>query len=270
MRPRSTHALPTIAAAVAAAGGAVILATGTAAAAANVTVPLHDAHVGASAAEFASGSCEENETPSAGTVRWVFVLPHNDAGFVSLSLTFRAADGTTAAVSIPDATDAYPDAITSNGTSKAWVVLPAGWRLQGGSAVADGATRARFFNLTHTCVGAGGPTPTPSTPSSPDTSLYTSPDTSPSVTAPPDTPDNGGSTPGGTLSAGGSPSDDVSASPSPLPAVKPANEVTGGLPRTGTAITGLLMVGCAATAAGAWLRWRYRRRVAGIPPVSGA
>jgi hypothetical protein len=268
MRPRSTRALPTIlavaASAAAAAAAAVILTTGPAAAA-GVTVPLHAAHVGASAADFASGDCaEDGATPSAGTVRWVFVLPHNDADFISLSLTFRTAAGATAAVSVPDAADGYPDAITSNGTSKAWVVLPAGWTLQGGTAVVDGATKARFFNLTHTCIGAGKPTPTPSTPSSPDTS----PDTSPSVTASPDTPGGGGPAPGGTPSASGGPSGDVSASPSPLPAVEPANETTGGLPRTGTALAGLLVLGGAATVVGAGLRWRYRRGgLAGVPPV---
>ena len=86
MRRCSTRALSTITAAAA----AVILTPG--AASASVTVPLHDAHEGASAADFASGDCaRENSAPPAGSVRWVFVLPHHDADFASLALTFRTA-----------------------------------------------------------------------------------------------------------------------------------------------------------------------------------
>jgi LPXTG-motif cell wall-anchored protein len=252
MRRCSTGTLSTIAAAAA----AVVLTPG--AAAASVIVPLHDAHEGASAADFASGGCaKENKAPPAGTVRWVFVLPHNDADFVGLALTFRTAGGTVKAVSIPDATDPYPDAITANGASKAWVVLPGGWTLQGGSATVTGATKARFFNLTHTCLGPA-PTSTPSPSATP------SPDTSPSTSPTPEATRTGGSGPGGTPSASTSPSIDVSApaSPSALPAIKPASETGGRLPVTGTAIGGMLLVGLAATALGALLVWRSRRREA--------
>src|SRR5262249_25506472 len=112
--------------------------------------------------------------------RWVFVLPRNDAKFVSLTLSFKTLDGTQTTVKIPDASDPYPDAITTNGTSKAWVTLPSGWTLLDGSAEISGPTSATFFNLTHTCLGAVS-SPSPSASPSSSSSAAPSPSESPSA-----------------------------------------------------------------------------------------
>jgi LPXTG-motif cell wall-anchored protein len=236
---------------VAAPAAVAVLAAGSTAAAATVTLPLHSAHRGVLATEFASNDCaKDGSVPAAGVDRWVFVLPHNDADFVSLTLSFKTLAGTTKNVTIPDGSDPYPDAITTNGTSKAWVDLPSGWTLLDGSAVVSGPTKAEDFNLTHTCIGApSSPSPSPSkTTSSPSpsvsvsvstsvsTSESTSPSTSPSV--------SGGASGAASPSTSGT-------------ALTPAGDK---LPLTGTAVSGLVLTGLAAIALGASLLWLRRRR----------
>jgi hypothetical protein len=51
----------------------------------------------------------------------VFVLPKNDADFLSLALQYRTSAGTTTTVAIPKVGGPYPDGITANGASKAWI-----------------------------------------------------------------------------------------------------------------------------------------------------
>jgi hypothetical protein len=228
------------------AAAAVLLLGGTAAAA--VTLPLHAAHRNTTAAGFGTHSCDQIPAGLQGgsSDGFVFVLPGNDASFVSLSLSFRNTGGSTVPITIPNPADAYPDGITTNGTSKAWVVVPAGWTLLDGSAVVDNnETKADDFNLTHTCVG---------TPSSPSPSK--SPSTSPSTSASP--------------SASASPSTSVSGTPesSTLPSVtatpSPATSTPGGggsLPVTGVALSGTLLTGVALVAGGAALLAVRRRRL---------
>ncbi|MGI5238530.1 LPXTG cell wall anchor domain-containing protein [Dactylosporangium sp. CA-139066] len=245
-----THILARGAAATAAAATAVLLFGGTAAASA--TLPLHSAHRNTTAAGFSSHSCDQIPSALRGgsSDGFVFVLPGNDAKFVSLALSFRDTGGTTVAIAVPDSTDAYPDGITTNGTSKAWVVVPAGWTLLNGTAVVDNtATKAKDFNLTHTCVG---------TPASTSPSASVSPSTSPSASV--------SVSPGSSLSPSPSHSGTVEGStapptdgPSTTPAVPPTNG--GGLPVTGVAVTGMVASGAVLVAAGAALLTIRRRRL---------
>ncbi len=219
----------------------VLTAAGTAAA--TVTLQLHSSHQGVLATQFVSPDCaKDGDVPPPGTDKWVFVLPKNDAEFVSLSVSFKTLGGTTTTIAIPDGADAYPDGITSNGTSRAWVITPSGWTLLDGSAVLSGPTKAEFFNLTHTCIGAST-TPTPSAPSSPSGSPSTSASasTSPSTSA---------SVSGGASEAG---------SPSPSTSTALASN-NGSLPLTGAAIGGLVLTGLTAVGLGAAVLWLRRRR----------
>lgn len=99
--------------------------------------------------------------PFPGQDVWVFVLPGNQAttgDFQSVTATF--VEGT-----VTITRDDDPDNFSPEGgpaTSKAWVVTPAGWTLTGATAEISGS--ADFFNLTHTCPGGPGPTPTPTVP----------------------------------------------------------------------------------------------------------
>ncbi len=234
-----------------AAGAAVLLLAGTAAA--GPTLSLNPGHRNTTAAEFGDHSCDQIPTNLSlvGQEGWVFVLPHNDATFVKLTLQFKTTDGTIVTVTIPDASDPYPDGITTtNGTSKAWVVLPAGWILLDGSAELSGPTEAQFFNLTHTCIGpSGSPSPSPSVSSSESKSPSSSP-----------SPSTSESTGGGGGGGGGTPSPSPSATtsdPVPVP--------TGGLPLTGTAIGGIVLTGAAAVGTGGALLAMRRRRADGTP-----
>jgi LPXTG-motif cell wall-anchored protein len=232
-------------AASAAALAALLLSGGTAAA--SITLPLHAAHRNTTAAGFSTHSCDQipDALRGGGSDGWVFVLPANDADFVSLSLKFRDTGGTEVTIAVPNAADSYPDGIATNGTSKAWVVVPAGWTLLDGTAVVDNdKTKADDFNLTHTCPGTPGtPSTSPSTSTSPSGSTSASPDESGSPSS--------------------SPSGSVEASVPPT--VTPAPSTPGGgggsLPVTGVAITGTVVTGGALVAAGAALLAVRRRRM---------
>jgi hypothetical protein len=234
-------------AAVAGAAAAVLLSGGTAAA--STTLPLHAAHRNTTAATFATHSCDQIPPALRGGASdgFVFVLPANDANFVSLALSFRDTGGATVTVAVPNPADAYPDGITTNGTSKAWVVVPAGWTLLDGTAVVDnGATKADDFNLTHTCAGTGpSASPSPSKSPSPSASSVTSIPASPSVPA----------TPSASRSA--TPEGSSAPSPSATVVVPPGG---GSLPITGVAVTGTIGTGAVLVAAGAALLTIRRRR----------
>jgi LPXTG-motif cell wall-anchored protein len=230
---------------------AVLTASGAAAAA--VTLPLHSSHRNVLATQFVSGDCaKDGQIPPAGSERWVFVLPHNDADFVNLTLSYKNLAGTTITVKIPNGADPYPDGITSNGTSKAWVILPSGWTLLDGSATVSGPTKAAYFNLTHTCVG---PTATATPSRSPSKSPSSSPSCSPSAS----------NSPSGSTSVSPSPSRSASggASTAGSPSGSTSTTLTsnsGSLPLTGFAISGFVAVGLAAIGLGAGLLWLRRRR----------
>ncbi|MEV0131596.1 LPXTG cell wall anchor domain-containing protein [Dactylosporangium sp. NPDC050688] len=219
------------------AGAAVAAVLAAAPAAASVTLPLHSAHRGATASGFSTQSCDQIPTQyrGAGSDGFVFVLPGNDADFVSLTLKFQPVAGGEVIVHIADAADPYPDGIVNDkGTSKAWVVVPAGWKLLDGSAVVDNdATKADDFNLTHTCPGGSTASPSPS----PSPTASASPSASPS--------------PSGSGSVEGS-----SAVPSGTVTPTPG----GSLPVTGVALTSMTMTAVALIAGGVALLMVRRRR----------
>jgi LPXTG-motif cell wall-anchored protein len=234
-----------------AASAGALLAAGPASAA--TVVPLHDAHRNTTAAGFSTHSCAQipgGKAPG-GADGWVFVLPKNDAEFVSLTLQYRTTGGTTATVTIPNAGDPYPDGFATNGASKAWVVLPAGWTLLDGSAVVSGETKAAFFNLTHTCPGKPSQSGTPS--KSPSKSHTKSPSESAS-------PSDSGS-PSESVSPSGSES--PSATPSSSPSTPGSVGGSGGLPQTGAPVLVMFLVGASTVIGGtALLLLSLRRRKA--------
>lgn len=241
---------------------------------ATATLPLHNAHRDATAATFGDRSCQQipGGARLPGKDGWVFVLPKNNADFVNLTLRFRTPSGAVEVVNIPDRADAYPDGITTNGTSKAWVVLPTGWKLLTGSATASRATKAKHFNLTHTCVGtpvSGSPSPSASTAPSISASASSSPSLSASASS------STGSSPGpsGSASPNGSGSAETTRS-SPVDSAPIASSSAArggggrGLPTTGAAMTGMVLIGVAATVGGTALL-SVRRRREEIEPADG-
>lgn len=237
------------AATVSAAAAVLLFGSGTAAA--SITLPLHAAHRNTTAAGFPTHSCDQIpvEDQGAGKDGFVFVLPKNDANFVSLTLSFRDLANHDVTILIPNPADAYPDGITSNGTSKAWVVVPSGWTLLDGTAVVDNDnTKAEDFNLTHTCPGTTvTPSPTPSASVSASVSPSASVSASESDTVTP-SPSTTGSVEGST-----------EATPGPSTgATTPGGG--GSLPLTGAAVTGTAMTGAALIAGGIVLMSIRRRR----------
>lgn len=240
------------------AGTAFAALLAAAPAAASITLPLHAAHRGTTAAGFDNHSCDQIPAAdrNANSDGFVFVLPGHDAHFLTLTLTFRTTAGAQVTVSIPNPSDAYPDGITSNGTSKAWVVVPSGWTLLDGSATVDNdKTKADDFNLTHTCVGSGGsPSPSPSPSKSPSASPSPSPSASPSASLSPShsaSPSGSGTVEGSSAASG---------SPSAPGGAGNGNGGGGGLPVTGVALTGITLTGAAMVAGGAALLALLRRR----------
>jgi hypothetical protein len=109
---------------------------------------------GVVAADYASQSCDQipGGQPIAGRDGWVFVLPGNKGEFVSLDLLFRRPNGSTRTVHVVNPNDNFADGIISGrGTSKAYVVTPAGWKLLSGTAMITGSAPQGKFNLTHAC-----------------------------------------------------------------------------------------------------------------------
>ncbi|MFI6227793.1 hypothetical protein ACIBCR_10825 [Micromonospora echinospora] len=95
--------------------------------------------------------------PYVGQDVWVFNLPGDPqltGVFESVTATFDTPNGPLT-VTIPDDGGAI---VNNMGTSKAWIILPAGYTLLDATAVISGS--ADFFVLTHTCA-ALQPTPTP-------------------------------------------------------------------------------------------------------------
>ena len=240
------------------AGGAFAALLAAAPAAASTTLPLHAAHRGTTAAGFGTHSCDQIPTADQGpnSDGFVFVLPGHDAHFLTLTLIFRTTGGNQITVSIPNPSDSYPDGITSNGTSKAWVVVPSGWTLLDGTATVDNdKTKADDFNLTHTCVGSGGsPSPSPSPSKSPSASP--TPSCSPSASPPASPSPSGSASPSSSGTVEGS----SAASTSPSVPAGGGNGGGGGLPVTGVALTGMTITGAVMVAGGAMLLMMVRRR----------
>lgn len=203
------------------------------------TIPLHDDHKNVTAANFHQECDDERfDGKPADHDGWHFVLPGGPSAgsFTSLTLTFTDNDDNTIVITIPDPTDAYPDAFYTAGdrTIHAYLFTPAGWTLKDGSAEITGSWN--FFNLSHTC--AGEPSDEPSTPPTEE------PSTPPSE----------------------EPSDEPSETPSETPSESPSTTLPGddddkgGLPVTGAAVGVISAIGVALIGSGAALMLLRRRR----------
>ena len=118
---------------------------------------MNSGNVPTTASAYGTHDCDENfgGGPYPGSDIWVFVLPGNQGkvgDFVSVTAVFGA-NGTR---TIPADGGAV---VTGKGASKAWITTPAGVDAHGASAVITGT--ADKFNLTHTCPAAGGRTTSP-------------------------------------------------------------------------------------------------------------
>ncbi|MEG3637556.1 LPXTG cell wall anchor domain-containing protein [Micromonospora palythoicola] len=217
---------------------------------ASSTVPLHPAHQGSTAADFQQ-QCADSRFADrpADHDGWHFVLPGGPSagGFQSLTLSFDTGSGTVD-VPVPDATDAYPDALYPAGRNEsrlihAYLFTPAGWTLVNGSATISG--QGDGFNLSHTCAGRPtpeSPTPTPTNSESPTPTPTNSESPTPTPTVP------------------GSPV------PSETPSASPSSGTGGGggddgnLPVTGAAVTTMALVGVGLIGGGVALVALRRRR----------
>jgi hypothetical protein len=135
------------------------------------TINIRDSHVPTTAEGFKNVKCEGPFENLDGDVDgWHFVLPGNDASFVSLTLTYDTPDGDVVATiastdssapSVGPGWSGYIDAAGASGAFRhAYVFTDADWTLTAGSAVSEGGHDV--FNLSHTCPGGPvEPTPTP-------------------------------------------------------------------------------------------------------------
>ncbi|HEX2416791.1 MAG TPA: hypothetical protein VHJ83_01525, partial [Micromonosporaceae bacterium] len=247
--PRGLRSLQRVAA-VSLASGVAVLAFAGPALAVNATIPINDAHVPTTAADFPENDCsDETQLPQKpGQDGWHFVLPKGSpipAVFVQVRLTFTDTGGATQTKTIPgDGTLGPPSA------KHAILYTPAGWTLTAGEADITGQSedgKPAFFNLSHVCVAGPSESPTPSptgtvTPSeSPTVAPSETPSQSPTV-APSETPSQ-------------APSGSVAPSSSPT-------SPGGQLPVTGLAIGGIVLTGLGLVGAGAAMRALRRRNPA--------
>jgi hypothetical protein len=146
-------------AAVTVTGLAALLVSGTAWG--DVNAPLHSGQAPMTAVGFPTHICDGSfgGGPYAGQDVWSFVLPDGDRQFVSMTASFdtngdRIADTTLSAAAAGGIDD-------RTGTSKAWIIAPAGATLLDASAVATGTTPPDpdFFNIARTCPAISPPLP---------------------------------------------------------------------------------------------------------------
>jgi hypothetical protein len=187
----------------------------TAEAWADTGATINSANVPTSAADF-TNTCDANAGggPLPGQDVWVFVLPDSSRDFVKITANFDTdGDGITNASRTAPAAGGIS---TGPGTSKGWVLTPAGWVLISATAVVTGAAADGVsFNLAHTCPANGRPGPSASAsrtasprPSASTTSTGSpsaSPSTSETVAPPPTTrpPSGTGPKPSGGPQTGG-------------------------------------------------------------------
>jgi hypothetical protein len=225
------RALPAIAA-------AAVIAVPTAAQAQDeMTIPLHEPHRNTVAAEFGEPNCAQvPESKGEFEDGWVFVLPDNERRFLSVTAIFKDTDGNeyTYSTTNPDQGGIDPK---DTGTSKAFIITPAGWTLVDASAVVDGPTKQGRFNLTHTCPGKVPPGEEESSP-------------------PVDTPT--------TEPGGEEPSSPSTDGPSTVPGVDDSTSPVADekLSQTGAGLTWVIVGGVALIGAGAATLFLMRRRSA--------
>lgn len=201
---------------------------------------------GTAAANYGQG-CDIGGGPFADQDVWVFILPgqHATSGdFVSVTAHFDTDGNGTADTTKVINTDGGGFVNGGPQAAKAYIALPAGWRLTGAEAVITG--KADFFNLTHTCAanGSSSPSPRPSTPTS----------SSPSPESGTPTPGTGTPTPGDqeTPTPGASDGTNVPSTP--------GSSTAPGLPTTGVSLTTPIISGLVLAAVGALMVMLFRRR----------
>jgi hypothetical protein len=128
------------------------------------SIGINPGNVPTTAVGFSTHQCDPNQGggPIPGMDVWVFVLPgnHSDSGdFLSVTAYFLGHGSITITRAANPGN--FSD-ISSKATSKAWIIVPAGWTLTGATAVISGT--ADFFNLTHTCPAPASPSSTPTGP----------------------------------------------------------------------------------------------------------
>jgi hypothetical protein len=121
------------------------------------TVPLKEAHEGATAEGFGDHECENMDAKEPGEDGFHFVVPGNDGMFHSLTVTFdtdpSVADDDPLVVELGEGDFGPPDA------KHAYVFAPAGSVLESGEAEVSGGDKDEF-NLSHTCPGTPEEEPT--------------------------------------------------------------------------------------------------------------
>jgi len=150
---------------------------------------------------------------------WAFVLPDRDREFVTVTAAFDTDGDSIGDTSLSTPISGGID--DGNGTSKAWIVAPAGATLVGASAVVTGApaSQSSSFNIHRTCPAMAAPPPSPpasSGPTSPGASA--SPRSSAIPIALPGTGprrDAAGGTNAGSVALGVPPSESATSGPAP-------------------------------------------------------
>lgn len=199
------------------------------------TIWINQGNVPTTAADFEQSCDQVPDSIGSDEDGWVFVLPGNSGSFISITATYEDADGDSWTFD----TDADGGIDPGNGTSKAYIITPAGWTLTGATAEVDDTAKDKF-NLTHACAGTpagdGEETPTPG---------GETPTPEEETTA----PGEGTTAPGEDASpSGAAPSDEASTTPS------------AALPTTGTPLTVALLAAAALAAAGAAALFLVKRR----------
>lgn len=235
------------------------------------TISINPGNIPTTAKAFDEQKCSDfPDAFPAGKDGWHFVLPGRGGKFVSLHLTFKAADNTVFMVDIPG-----PDGvIAGNGAATgkhAYVWTAPGATLTAGSAV---VTSGDKFNLSHTCPTKPTTTPTPSpTPTKTPTPTPTPSPTPTKTTPAPTTP--GPTTPAPTTpvptTTGPTSTSPAPTSPGQTPSIsvsKPAEpKATGPLASTGAPVVAVTISAILFLAVGTALVWFARRRKLNQPGI---
>jgi hypothetical protein len=136
---------------------------------ADTSAALRSGQTPTTAVAYALHGCDQGlgGGPLQGQDVWIFVLPDRTRDFTGVTAVFDTnGDG------VGDTTLSTPAAGGvqggSNGTSKGWIIAPAGAALLDASAVVTGdPADGEVFNINQTCPAAGSPSGTPSPVPSP-------------------------------------------------------------------------------------------------------
>lgn len=120
-------------------------------------ITINEGHIGETAEDVVGSEHDCEGLTKDGMDAWVFVLPGNDAQWVTLSVKFEE-DGTITEFETIGGGEA---------NQKAVMYTPSGWTIESGSATITGGTPQDEFQLTHACPGGPGTPPPPPPPPPP-------------------------------------------------------------------------------------------------------